>query len=478
MVGVSIATAGAIVVRGWFVLAYRPAFLGFSDTGSYLLAAARNIFRDPQHPAGYPFFLRLVHHLTDQLSFVILLQHTMGVAAGLLLYKSVRRLGVPPWLGLLPAAVVYFNGTGLFLEHSPLADPLLVFLQAVGIYAVVRSLEHGSVRWSVTAGIATGVSFWVKTVALSSAILVPFALLLLVDGKRRERLAAAAGATAGICVLVFAYVGAQAYFTGRWGYERQDAWNLYARVSTFADCSRFAPPRGTAFLCPAEPPSARQPPNYFQYDRRSPAVKRFGPPSVASQAANGVLERFSLAAIEHEPVAYVAAILRSLSYYVFPRAGEGYSPEALKDALLDTPPQHTGNSSDVQSVLALLYPSGRGLRRSAGAVRSLSWYEAHTRIEGALLIALVAAALAGALLLRGRARSGAIFFGLTALLSIALAVATNSYDARYAYPTFGPLAASAALGGWALARLLRRVWQRSGAGQIARASRNSGVAGC
>ena len=72
------------------------------------------------------------------------------------------------------------------------------------------------------------------------------------------------------------------------------------------------------------------------------------------------------------------------------------------------------------------------------------------------MIVLLLAALCGAVLLRGRTRAAAGFLGLTALLSIALAVALNSYDARYAYPTFGPLAASAALGGWAAAEWLRR----------------------
>jgi hypothetical protein len=35
-------------------------------------------------------------------------------------------------------------------------------------------------------------------------------------------------------------------------------------------------------------------------------------------------------------------------------------------------------------------------------------------------------------------------------------VAGNSYDARYAYPTFGPLAAGAALGAWGIATRLRQ----------------------
>jgi hypothetical protein len=76
------------------------------------------VFRDVQKPAGYPIFLGLVHAFSDRLTLTILVQHSLGIATGLLLYKSVLRTGAPAWLGLLPAAVVFFGGTGLLLEHS------------------------------------------------------------------------------------------------------------------------------------------------------------------------------------------------------------------------------------------------------------------------------------------------------------------------------------------------------------------------
>jgi hypothetical protein len=456
LAGITMLVACAISVRVWLMAIYRPAFLGFSDSSSYLTAAARNAFRDPQHPAGYPLFLRLVHHVSDSLAFAIAVQHALGVASGLLLYKSVRRLGAPPWLGLLPAAVVFFGGTGLLLEHAPMADPLLAFLQSLAIYAVVRALEGDGLGWPALAGVATGASFWVKTVALSSALLIPIVLLVAVRGTRRTRALSASVAGLSIALVILAYVGTQAYFTGWWGYERQSAWNLYARVATFVDCAHFKPPPGTGFLCPREPWSERNGPNYFQYDRHAPAVARYGGPAHAPRSANAVLRRFSVAAIEQQPLAYVKAIERGLSYYVFPRWGEGYAPQAIRDALLDTGTERTGNSARAAAAVALLYPHSVRIHRQAHAVRAISWYEERTRIGGVVMIALLLAACAGPFLLRGRGRAGALFFGLTALMSITLAVATNSYDARYAYPTFGPLAASAALGGWAVAAWLRR----------------------
>jgi hypothetical protein len=455
LVGITLLVAGAIAVRAWFMVSYRPAFLGFGDSHEYLLAAATNVFRDVQHPAGYPLFLVLVHYFSDRLSFTILVQHALGIATGLLLYKSVRRTGAPPWLGLLPAAVAFFGGTGLFLEHALLADPLFAFLQAVGIYAAIRALYEPALRWPLLAGAAIGLAFWVKTVAISSAPLVVLLLLFAAPGDVRRRLMSSATAALMVIVMVLAYVAAQASSTGYVGYERQSAWNLYGRVATFVDCSRFEPPKGTRFLCPTEPPAHRLSQASYQYGRSSPAVRHFGGPGRAPGYANALLQKFSVAAIEHEPVAYVSAIVHGLTFYIFPRSGEGYTPESIRDALFGPV-----NEKAIEPAIALFYPDSLGYHRPASAIRSLSVYERHTRVQGPLLVLLLLAAIGGLPLLPSRMRSAAILFTLTAIFSIVLAEAGSSYDARYAYPTFGPLAAGAALGAWGIATRLSRENQR------------------
>lgn len=450
LVGLAVLLAAAIALRAWFTLSYRPALLGFPDSHAYLSAAALNIFRDAQHPAGYPFFLRLVRHLSDRLSFMILVQHASGLATGVLLYMSVRRSGAPPWLGLIPAATVFFVGIGLLLEQALLADSLFTFLQALGIYAAVRALESPAWRWPLLAGVAIGISFWVRTVAISSAVLVPLLLLFAAPGGRRRRLVSAASAAAGVLAMVLIYVGAQAYFTGYVGYERQSAWNLYGRVATFVDCSGFTPPPGTRFLCPSQPPGERFSQNYYQYAAAAPAVVRYGGPARAPAAADALLQRFDLAAIEHEPLSYAAAVAGGLGSYIFPRAGEGYTPSEL-DAELSS----AAGTRAIEPVLERFYRHSTGHVSASGA-RALSAYERNTRVDGPLLIVLLLCALAGAPLLAGRMRSAALLFTLTAICSAGLAVASNCYDARYAYPALGPLAAGAALGGWGLVSALAR----------------------
>jgi hypothetical protein len=443
-VGLIILLGGALGVRAWLTISYSPAFLGFPDSTAYLIAAAKGIFTNVQFPAGYPLFLRLAHHLGSSLPVTIGVQHAMGVATGLLLYASVRRTGAPAWLGLVPAAIVFFGGTGLILEHALLSDPLLSFLQALGIYFVIRALQGSRARWSLLAGVAIGLSFWVRTVAISSAVLIPVVLLCGTPGGLRRRLLSAGLMSLAVVVLIVTYVGAQDHFTGYLGYERQDAWNLYARVATFVNCDGFTPPPGTGFLCPSEPLGHRMAQSGFQYDPYSPAVRSFGFPDRAPPSANQSLLRFSIAAIEHEPIAYAEAIVRGLSFYVFPRGGEGYTPEAVREEVIST----SVRARAERPLYAIFYSDPESYTGPANSLSALFTYERYTRVQGPLMVILLLFAVGGPFCLRGHARWAAVTFTLTAILSITFAIAGDSYDARYAYPTFGPLGAGAALGAW------------------------------
>ena len=389
LVALAALVAGGVGLRIWLMVSYGPAFLAFPDSSQYSLAAVLNIFRDAQRPAGYPFFLRLVHHLSDRVSFTIAVQHLLGMATGLLLFDAVRRTRAPAWLGLLPAAIVFFGATGLILEHSLLADPLFAFLQALAIYAAVRALydEHPprrwALRWPLLAGLAVGLGFWVKTVAGTSAILIPLVLLCAIPGDTRRKVLSALS-TFGVAVsLMLVYVLAQLLFTGYLGYERQSSWELYGRVATFVDCSKFTPPSGTSFLCPREPVGHRSSQAFFQYAPTAPAVQRFGQPYTAPAQANGVLKEFSVAAIEHEPIAYAGAIMSGLGRYLFPRDGEGNTPQAVREEVME-PTRTQAN----QEAFSLLYPDSLGYVGSSTEAHPLAVYESFTDVQGPLLIIL------------------------------------------------------------------------------------------
>jgi Dolichyl-phosphate-mannose-protein mannosyltransferase len=451
MVALLALLAGGIGVRAWLMVDYGPAFLGYPDSAQYDLAAALNIFRDAQRPAGYPLLLRLIHYLSSDLWLTILVQHAMGLAAGLLLYKAVRRTGAPAWLGLVPAAILFFGGTGLILEHSLLADAPLTFLQALGVYLAIRAVYEPSLRWPVLTGLVIGACFWLKTVAVTSAVVVPFVLIFAAHGRLRRRLLSALCVLAMVVLMVCVYIGAQYFSTGYLGYERQSAWNLYGRVATFVNCSSFIPPKGTRFLCPSEPVGHRKPPGYYQGGTTAPAVEAYGFPWRAPPEANGVLETFSVAAIEHEPVAYAKTIVGGLGRYVFPSNGEGSTPSETREAVLSKEDEQY-----FRFLFARFFSEGLGYIGSRSALSRLATYEKYTLIQGPLLVFLLVAAIAGVFFLPLRLRWASVLFTLTAISSITFAVAGNSYDARYAYPTFGPLAAGAALGAWGIGSMLVR----------------------
>ena len=196
--------------------------------------------------------------------------------------------------------------------------------------------------------------------------------------------------------------------------------------------------------------------NGFEYSESSPANRFFTPRDPTGW--NARLQKFNISAIEQEPVAYLKAVLRGLPYYVTARRGEGYTPAQLREEEL--------NPTRWPKVIGAYYPNYRGYTRQSGSISPLVFYEEHTRVHGVFLILLLLAAIVGAPLLTGRQRWGAILFTLTAIFTAVLAVAGNSYDARYAYATFGPLAAGAALGAWAITTRLNRErarrWPRGG----------------
>ena len=270
--------AGGLLRLG-LMYSVRPAFLGYADTHVYLYAAERldngHWFASQHQPNGYPIFVELLHFIAAKIPVLILVQHLLGLASGLLLYATVRRAGGPPWLGLFPAAVIFLGGFQIFVEHTPLSEPLFVFLVSVGLYAAVRAMDEPRPWWPAVVGVAIGIA---PTVRTSGSTLVPLLLLwfLFEPGQRWRARALRTGAYAlPVIVVLGTYVVAQHSVTGYTGLSRTGIWNLYGRAAPFADCNKFTPPEGTEVLCEDIPPDDRPGPAHYVYDlSRSPGTAR------------------------------------------------------------------------------------------------------------------------------------------------------------------------------------------------------------
>ena len=449
LAAVLVAGAG---LRLWLMLSVRPALLGYPDSYPYIASAKELLFGDPLRPAGYPLFLRAVHSVNANMSFTTLVQHGLGLASALLLYLSARRLGVSRWWSLLPAGVVALAGPQVMIEHTPLTEALFVFLQSAAVYAAARAVGERDWAWALAAGALAGATVTVRAIGVFLVGVLCLWLVASPHASWRRRLARAGAALAAAGLLVGAYVVAHESETGHTGLTRGGSWNLYGRAGPFADCSRFDPPAGTRALCQGRPERDRPGPNSYIFDTASsPAIRAFGTPFAATQRAHDRVGAFARAAILHQPLDWLdQALTEDLPRYVSSdrvvRPGGGLSFDGLRETLV------TGTQGAETAALIGTYYTTSGTTHffHQGRFDMFRSYEEVTRVVGVAFVMLAVLALAG-LVLGGEAlRSGAFLFGAVALVSILGPPLTLFYDARYAIPAFGPLAAAAAVGGAAL----------------------------
>src|SRR4051794_22884023 len=166
LAGLAAVLAGGVLVRALLMEAWSPAFMGWPDAKSYLDVAHGELFSNVLRPAGYPVFVRALDGLYPSVSLLVVANHALGLAAAALLYATVRRAGAPPLAALVPAAVVALNGDTVFLEHSPLSEPLFMFLTALAGYAALRALDDTRAAWPVVIGVTLAYATTVRVVGI------------------------------------------------------------------------------------------------------------------------------------------------------------------------------------------------------------------------------------------------------------------------------------------------------------------------
>ncbi len=355
-----------VILRVWFLIAWRPALLGYPDGDNYMLAAHGVLFSDPVRVAGYVLFLRFLHLIWPHLILVPFTQHVSGLASGLLLYDALRRARAPRGLGLAPAAVVILGGFELMLEHEVLTDSSFIFLVDLSVWFIVRAWR-GSWWWALAAGISLGMAVDDRTVGLE---LLPFMVMCLCIAPAAEltarvpstlrhgrgvaralgveallaahpvarwRAGVVVVAVAGALMPITVFLVAHETQTGVFNFTSDGNLQLYGRVSAWADCKKFTPPPGTADLCIKEPVSERPGYNYWEYTAASPIRSAFGTNLTPADGAR--MGAFAEAAIEGQPFTYLKYVLRDLARVVdpsfpaspYPRIGnfgDGHGPGA------------------------------------------------------------------------------------------------------------------------------------------------------
>ncbi|MDX6699309.1 MAG: hypothetical protein QOE65_2706 [Solirubrobacteraceae bacterium] len=457
LTALALLVVAGVLLRAYFVVEWRPAITGYSDSGIYFQNGVEGAFTDPFRTVGYSLFLIALHWVTPHLLLVTLVQHAMGLATGVLLFLAVRASGAPAGLGLVPAAVTCLGGTQLFLEHAALSETLFMLLLAGILYAAVRA-QRGGLGWAVAAGGCAGLAGTVREAGLFLAPLVVGWLLLSARRPTRATVVRAGIALAVSVAIVGGYVAWRHAETGRGGVTTNGVWNFYGRVAPFADCARFDPPAGTEPLCDPLAPASRngRGAQFYVFSPESPAQRAFGPPYYVSTdpGAPAKLRRFSLAALRGQPGDYLAAVADDAIRLVVPGHPSygDLSGDDLVGFLLGGPDLHSGRNDFVAYWQGRYYPHDR---MHHGDLALLKGYERITRFEGPLMVLLLLLAAPAPWLVRGRPRAAARLFALIGFALLLFPMLTKGYDYRFVVPALAPLSAAAALAvsaGWSRLR--------------------------
>jgi hypothetical protein len=467
LVALAALIGSGLLLRVYFLIVWRPAITGFSDSGVYFQGAVSSLWSAPGRTVGYSMLLRVLHAITPHLILVVIVQHALGLLAAVLLFLAVRRCGGPRGLGLAPAAIVALGGDELFLEHSALSEAMFVFLLSATLYCSVRA-SQGRARWAALAGLCAGLGVWDRVAGIPLVAVIALWLLLSAGRPTRRTIAAALLSLVVSLASIGVYIEWRHAASGLSGLTTNGTWSLYGRVAPWADCTKFTPPPGTQRLCERTPPSRRGYPSNADYIfNASPAAQLLGPSYLVSPYphAMALLRRWSEAAILGQPLDYLHAVWLDTIRLIDPKRHSygSYSADQMIAFLLYGPDLHSGANAFVSYWQRLLYPDDPATHR--GDVGPLKKWERITRVDGLWMLILLALCVAGPWLVVGRARPGTALFAATALVLLFFPILANGYDYRYVIPAFGPLLAAAALAAWGLVVRSRGLALRLSAGR-------------
>lgn len=454
----AVVVALGVVLRAALWLAYDPTIANAEDTAVYLSMAQIELFSDAFRTAGYSMFLRLMHAISTDVDVTIAVQHLIGIATGLLVYATVRRTGAPVWAGVAAAAAVLLAVDQVQLEHTILSEVLFTFTVVAALYAAVRALDDpralaGPVTsrhlWLVGAGALLGLSAWMRSLSAPLVPLVALFFVLAIPGPLWTRIgrgALAGGAGAAILVVYFALNSST---TGTFGLTQATGWAIYSRTAPFADCSQFTPPEGTEKLCEGTPKDTRPGPDHYSWSEGSPAQRVFGFPP----AGDDKVGDYGVQAMLNQPRDYVTVVARDTLRYFFPGINNEQLFGGADYEYMDIHRRNRRIEADIEQRLGG-YFAPESLSIDKQMLDTLSDLQQVLRLHPTLMFQAAVLAALGIWLGAGRVRTTLVLLLGATLVLLVVPSALATYNARYAIPIGGPLAAAGAIGLWVcLARL-------------------------
>ncbi len=449
---VAVLLAG-VLLRLWAILAFQPAILNSYDTTSYFFFARTQMFSDVLHPAGYMLFLRALHLLSHNLAFTIFVQHVLGLTTAMVFYLAARWVGATRGVALVPAAVICLNADQVFLEHIPMSEVPFTLLLAVSIAAVFWALRRERAGTAgkpdllmlAAAGIALGVSVWLRTVSEVLIAVVGAWIAIAWGGSWRRRIGRGALFAAAGLAMVLVYMTAHAIYAGSFSSGAPLGWTLYGRVAPIADCRQFTPPKGTAGLCETTPSDSRPAGNFYTRTAASPAYKLFGP----EPAHDDRVGAWARQVIIHQPLTYAGAVFNDFMRNFAPDYGTRRALDGSgQDELRFDNRQPQVEEGNIRVGDQWYDPIHLHVSRS---VVDLSNYQSVFRTQGILVLLSLLLSIVAIALRRGPLRAPTALLFLIGLSLLALPDITIGYTYRYEVPPAGFLAAAGAMAVYMLA---------------------------
>lgn len=422
-------------VRALATISYRPAFMFFGDSFSYLIGAQR-LAPPNDRPFGYSAFLRLISYVGD-LELVVVVQHLAGLALAIAVYAVLVKRGAPAWMGALVTAPLLLDAYLIQIEQNVLSETMFAVLLVAAVLVATR--ETLSVRAAATVGALLAAATLTRNVALPIAALFVGYLLIRRIGWRPML---ALGTALAIPIVAYSAWFAATY--GVVGTNDSSGRFLYGRVAVFADCSGVALTAKEAELCDNAPPSARPNANFYVWSGDSP-VRGLGLPGTGNDA---VAASFSKKIILDQPLTYAQYVGTDIAHYFAP--GRYLTRVDSPDTPWRFPTSAAtggGSTSVAHNNLAGAPTTPTVLPTAATALRA---YQSVVYTQGPLLLLGLILGVAAGWWERGRRRWDGPFVASVGLAVIAIPSLTVMFDYRYGLPAIPLLAYAGGIGAIAL----------------------------